>query len=81
MPALRCPARRSLTGSFIGERAPENEPDIQFRTADIGYFQDTETALYLESRRVLYDFEQGLVFCKGNFCANQTPLNAVIPKM
>ena len=72
---------RVLTGVFIGERAPGNEPDIQFRTADIGYFQDTETALYLETKRVLYDFEQGLVFSRGDFCANLVRLDDVVPRM
>lgn len=70
-----------LTGGFIGERAPAHEPDIQFRTADIGYFQDTETALYLESKGVLYDVEQGLAFSKTVFCANRVPLKDVLPKM
>ena len=70
-----------LTGGFIGEPAPADEPDIQFRTADIGYFQDTETALYLEQKRVLYDFEQGLAFSKTVFCANSVPLSAVLPRM
>lgn len=70
-----------LSGGFIGAPAPATEPDIQFRTADIGYFQDTETALYLETKRVLYDFEQGLTFSKGNFCANRIPLDAVLPIM
>lgn len=70
-----------LTGAFIGERAAENEPDTQFRTADIGYFQDTETALYLERKWVLYDFDQGLTFSKTNFCANLVRLDAVIPQM
>jgi hypothetical protein len=72
---------RVLTGGFIGEPAPASEPDIQFRTADIGYFQDTETALYLESKRVLYDAEQGLAFSKTDFCANLVRLEAVLPQM
>lgn len=72
---------RVLTGAFIGDRAPGDEPDILFRTADIGYFQDTETALYLESKRVLYDAEQGVVFSMGTFCANLVQLSAVLPRM
>jgi hypothetical protein len=82
--AVRVVAERGvkvLTGAFIGERAPADEPDTQFRTADIGYFQDTETALYLESRQVLYDAEQGVVFNKTNLVANQVPLPAVVPLM
>lgn len=79
--AIRVLAKRGvrvLSGAFMGPPAPADEPDIQFRTADIGYFQDTETALYLESRRVLYDVEQDVVFHKTDFCANLTPLPAVI---
>jgi hypothetical protein len=82
--ALHVLAKRGvkvLTGAFIGERAPAHEPDIQFRTADIGYFQDTETALYLETNRVLYDFEQELLFAKADFCGNQVPLSTVIPTL
>ena len=70
-----------LTGGFIGEPAPAPEFDTQYRTADIGYHQDTETALYLERKRVLYDFEQGLAFSKGVFCANKVPLPAVLPRL
>jgi hypothetical protein len=81
LPVLVRRGVKVLTGGFIGERAPENEPDIQFRTADIGYFQDTETALYLERKRVLYDLEQGLAFSKTDFCANLVRLDAVVPQM
>jgi hypothetical protein len=70
---------RALTGAFIGEPAQADEADTQYRTADIGYFQDTETALYLESHRVLHDFEQGLTFIRTDFCANLVPLDRVVP--
>ncbi|MDX9979365.1 MAG: hypothetical protein RBU25_04865 [Lentisphaeria bacterium] len=81
LPVLVKRGVKVLTGGFIGDPAPEHEPDIQYRTADIGYFQDTETALYLEQKRVLYDFAQGLAFSKGNFCANKVPLPAVLPRL
>ncbi len=61
---------RVLSGSFINSLTYVGEKPTAETFADVGYFQDTDTGLYLRTQVNLYDFKHNLCWSKDQCVCN-----------
>jgi hypothetical protein len=70
-----------LSGEFINAKTFVGEKDRNSQTTDVGYYRDKDTALYLLNHHLLYDFEDDLLFIKGDACCNLLTQEKIIEKL
>lgn len=61
---------RVLAGGFINSLTYVGEKQSSETFADIGYYQETDTGLYLRSQKNLYDFKHNLCWSKDQCVCN-----------
>jgi len=61
---------RVQCGQFISAQTSLAEKGAPQQLCDIGYFRNLDDALYLKQKRMLYDFDSGLIFFRSHLICN-----------
>lgn len=69
-PVLKERGVKVLSGQYINAKTFVGERERVSHVTDIGYYKDKETARYLQRHGMLYDFDNQLLFIKGDLCCN-----------
>ncbi|OGV45297.1 MAG: hypothetical protein A2017_08835 [Lentisphaerae bacterium GWF2_44_16] len=80
-PVLKERGVKVLSGQFINAKTYVGEQDKSQPTTDVGYYKDIETASYLRENGVIYDFDNGLFFKKGNATCNLLTKDEIVRKL
>ena len=61
---------RVMTSQFLNPKTSLAEEQRSAHLCDIGFFQNLRECLYLAKERILYNFEQELLYLRGNIICN-----------
>lgn len=81
VPILKERGVKVLSGQFINAKTYVGESDRAEPITDIGYYKDIEFASYLRDNGIVYDFDKGLFFHKGNAVCNLLTKDEIIRKL
>ncbi|MFH1969130.1 MAG: hypothetical protein ABIJ53_02300 [Verrucomicrobiota bacterium] len=72
---------RVLSGAFLNARTAVGQKGGGETCLDIGYFLDNIRVEYLKNNSLVYDFEKGILFEKGDSCCNLDPADTIVRKL